>query len=91
MLHPPAEILGERGAGDRVVVSHDSVWCWRGQPIPDAATFQAMGEIWNPLHFTERIAPRLLEGGATQHQIDALLIENPKRFFAGEKLAALAA
>ncbi|NRA00864.1 MAG: phosphotriesterase-related protein [Myxococcales bacterium] len=96
-IHPDAERVAallrllERGAGDRVVVSHDSVWCWRGQPIPDAATFQAMGEIWNPLHFTERIAPRLLEGGATQHQIDALLIENPKRFFAGEKLAALAA
>ena len=95
VAHPDAERVGsllrliEHGAGDRVVVSHDSVWCWRGTPIPDPATFEAMQEVWNPLHFSRRIVPKLREGGATDEQIDALLIDNPRRFFAGEKLGAL--
>ena len=81
--------LLKSGAGDRVVVSHDSVWCWRGQPIPDPAVFEAMSEVWNPLHFTKRIVPRLKDGGATDEQIDALLVDNPRRFFSGEKLSAI--
>ena len=94
-LHPDAERVAsllrlfEAGAGDRVLVSHDSVWCWRGQPIPDPAVVEAMTQVWNPLHFTKRIVPRLLEGGASQEQIDALLVDNPRRFFAGEKLPAI--
>ena len=82
--------LLQKGAGDRVVVSHDSVWCWRGMPIPDPAIFEAMSEIWNPLHFHQRIVPKLREGGASDEQIEALLVDNPRRFFAGEKPAPLA-
>jgi len=96
MLQPDAERVGallrllDRGAGERVVVSHDSVWCWRGMPIPDPALFEAMAQVWNPSHFHTRIVPRLLEGGASKSQIDTLLIENPRRFFAGEKPPAIA-
>ena len=71
-------------------MSHDSVWCWRGAAIPDPAVFEAMQAIWNPLHFSRRIAPRLREGGATDAQIDALLVDNPRRYFEGAELAALA-
>ncbi len=72
------------GHGDRVVVSHDSVWCWRGEPAPPAVQ-AALEATWNPSHFHTRIVPRLLEGGATQEQIDTLLVDNPRRFFAGER------
>jgi phosphotriesterase-related protein len=44
----------------------------------------------NPTHFSKRIIPRLKDRGVTDAQIDRLLVENPRRFFAGEKLAALA-
>jgi predicted metal-dependent phosphotriesterase family hydrolase len=47
-------------------------------------------EIWNPTHFARRIVPQLRDGGATDAQIDALTVENPRRFFAGEALAPLA-
>jgi len=70
------------------VVSHDSVWCWQGQPFPPAAE-EAMSKTWNPSHFSLRIVPRLKDLGITDEQIDALLIDNPRRFFAGDKLAAL--
>ena len=95
MLQPDAERIRallrllERGAGERVVVSHDSVWCWRGMPIPDPAIFEAMAQVWNPTHFHTRVVPRLLEGGASQAQVDTLLVDNPRRFFAGEKPSAV--
>jgi len=95
MIHPDVERVDalvkliRAGAGDRVVVSHDSVWCWRGQPIPPAV-LAGMAEVWNPTHFSRRIVPKLEEAGVTGEQIDALVVENPRRFFAGEKLATLA-
>ncbi|MCH2173500.1 phosphotriesterase-related protein [Myxococcota bacterium] len=81
--------LLEAGAGDRVVVSHDSVWCWRGSPVPDPAVFEAMQQTWNPLHFTRRIVPLLREGGASDEQIERLLVENPRRYFEAQELPAL--
>jgi len=97
MVHPDAErtaslakLIG-KGAGDRVVVSHDSVWCWRGTPIPPEITLAGAGAgSWNPLHFVRDVAPRLREAGVSEAQVEALLVDNPRRFFAGEKLAALA-
>ena len=93
ILRPDAERtaallrLLEAGAGDRIVVSHDSVWCWRGEPLPRALLAEAT-EIWNPTHFSRRIVPQLREGGASEAQIEALLEANPRRFFAGEPLPA---
>jgi phosphotriesterase-related protein len=93
ILRPDAERVAallrvlQAGAGDRVVVSHDSVWCWRGEPLPRELLAQAT-EIWNPTHFSRRIVPQLREGGASEAQIEALLEGNPRRFFAGEPLAA---
>ena len=48
-----------------------------------------MTQQWNPTHFSLRIVPKLKEHGVTDEQIDALLIDNPRRFFAGDKLPAL--
>ena len=81
--------LLERGAGDRIVVSHDSVWCWMGRPMPPAIAAE-MSKVWNPSHFTKRVAPLLREGGASDEQIERLIVDNPRRFFSGEKLGALA-
>jgi predicted metal-dependent phosphotriesterase family hydrolase len=49
-----------------------------------------MAKVWNATHFLTRIAPRLRDGGATDAQIDALLLDNPRRFFAGEAPRRLA-
>jgi phosphotriesterase-related protein len=96
MLHPDAERtrallrLLQSGAGDRVVVSHDSVWCWRGEPFGSPEAQRRFAEVHTPLHFTRKIAPKLREGGASEAQIRALTLDNPRRFFAGDKLPALA-
>jgi len=82
--------LIKAGAGDRVVVSHDSVWCWKGEPFPPELLANLPEEIFDPTHFSKRIIPQLREAGVTDKEIDQLLVENPRRFFEGEKLATLA-
>ena len=77
------------GAGDRVVVSHDSVWCWKGQPFPPGMLAQ-VPDAFDPTHFERKIIPRLREEGISAEQIEGLLVENPRRFFSGQKLSALA-
>ncbi len=76
------------GRGAQVVVSHDTVWCWRGEPIANPEAFAAVARNWEPGHFLRRIAPRLKDGGASDDDIDLLLRENPRRFFAAEPLPA---
>jgi phosphotriesterase-related protein len=66
------------GHGGSVVVSHDTVWCWRGAPLTP-------NPLWEPTHFSRRIVPKLRAGGASDAQIEALLVDNPRRFFEGEK------
>jgi phosphotriesterase-related protein len=72
------------GRGSQVVVSHDTVWCWRGEPIGNPEAFATAARNWEPGHFLRRIAPRLKDGGASDDDIDRLLRENPRRFFANE-------
>ena len=74
------------GAAQHVVVSHDTVWCWRGQPIPDVDALGAAAPNWHPLHFQRNIAPRLRDAGVTDEQIDLMMVDNPRRFFAGDPI-----
>ena len=78
--------LLERGQENAIVVSHDSVWCTRGQPFPMemAAAFDPK-VMFNPTHFHRNIIPRLLSAGASQAQIDTMLVDNPRRYFSGER------
>jgi phosphotriesterase-related protein len=69
----------------RIVVSHDGVWCTRGQPFPeDMLAMMDPDVLFNPTHFHRNIIPRLLEEGVTREQIDTMLVDNPRRFFRGE-------
>ena len=74
-----------RGYGDRVVVSHDSVWCWQGEPFP-ARSMDRLGELFDPTRFDREIIPMLLEAGVDPAEIEALVVDNPRRFFTGEPL-----
>ena len=78
------------GAGDRVVVSHDSVWCWKGEPIPAERLAGLSADAFDPTFFSRKIVPQLREAGVSEEAIEGLLVANPRRFFEGEKLPALA-
>jgi phosphotriesterase-related protein len=73
--------LIKEGVGDRVMVSHD--WGVLGvSRTSDPLTSRG----YNPdgwLFTKRRVFPRLLELGITQAQIDALNVDNPRRFLGG--------
>ncbi len=89
LLHPDrlrlAALIGLLGIGAerQIVLSHDTVWCWRGRdlPLPTAA----VAPHWDPRHVLQRIVPALREAGVGQAKIDAMLIDNPRRSLAGAR------
>ncbi len=74
----------DAGYRDRMMVSQDKVNCWLGN-IPGVGSPEDIAKIvpnWTMTHLFERIFPRLLEMGVAQADIDSILMENPRRFFA---------
>lgn len=81
--------LLRKGYGKQVVISHDSVWCWKGGMIPKALIDQiADGHM--SMRFTRVITPMLKDAGVSQAEIDSILTENPRRYFSGEPFARAA-
>ncbi len=74
-----------KGAAAQLLVSHDTVWCWKGNAVPSEAA-EAMVANWTPTHFFERIVPQLLDAGVSEEQISLIVDENPRRFFTGEAI-----
>lgn len=70
---------------ERILVSHDSIVCWLGRPMPYAKTFEALLEMlpnWRSTHIFRHILPKLREGGMSERDIDTILVDNPRRLFA---------
>ena len=81
-IHPDrlrlAALIGLLGVGfeKQLVLSHDSVACWKGRGLPDmdAKTLKLI-ENWNPTHIFKNIVPALRKAGVTEEKIDALLVK----------------
>lgn len=68
------------GFEHRIVVSHDSIWCWLGRPMqlpPELLT------DWRPSYVFTTLVPWLRQAGVADDAIDNLLIHNPRRIFGG--------
>ena len=78
--------LARAGYGKNILLSHDSISCWQGRPVPFAnrhADVLAMLPDWRPTTILKKIVPQLREGGLDQRDIDTMLVDNPRRFFTG--------
>jgi phosphotriesterase-related protein len=67
------------------MMSHDSIVCWRGRPVPFANSYDdvlAMLPQWRPTFIFEHVVPQLREAGLTSEDIDTILVDNPRRLFA---------
>lgn len=75
-----AALIGLLGIGfhSQIVLSHDSVWCWRGRPL--AIPAEALPN-WHPAHVFKTVLPALREAGVSEEKIRALMVDNPRRFF----------
>jgi phosphotriesterase-related protein len=78
-----ASLIGLLGIGfeRQIVLSHDTVWCWRGRALP--LPVETLAPQWDPRHVLLHIVPSLRDAGVSQAKIDAMLIDNPRRYFAG--------
>ena len=78
-----AALIGLLGIGceRQIVLSHDTVWCWRGRPL--SIPTEVLAPHWDPRHVLLRIVPALREAGVAQAKIDAMLVDNPRRYLAG--------
>ena len=82
----------EAGYRDQVMLSQDHVNCWLGN-IPGVGTPDDIARIlpnWSMTHLFERIFPEMLRMGVAQADIDAMMVDNPRRFFVGETKEASA-
>jgi phosphotriesterase-related protein len=78
--------LADAGYTRNVLVSHDSISCWQGRPVPFANRHEdvlAMLPDWRPTSILTKIVPQLREGGLSEADIATILVDNPRRFFTG--------
>lgn len=86
MIHPDrlrvAALIGLVGIGfaHRIVLSHDTVWCWRGRPLQIPSTLMPN---WNPTHVFKTVVPALRAAGVSADKITTMLRDNPRRYFTG--------
>lgn len=69
---------------ERILVSHDSIMCWLGRPLPYAKRFEDMlAQLpkWRSTHIFREILPRLREAGLDERQIETIMVDNPRRLF----------
>ena len=67
------------GYGDRIHLSHDAA-CFMDFMVGDPAFANEKPDY---LHISAKVLPVLRAAGVTEAQITELLVENPRRFFAG--------
>lgn len=91
LVHPDRErlaaLIGLIGIGfaSQIVLSHDTVWCWRGRApkLPPGGL-----PAWEPTHVFRRILPQLRQAGVSEEAIRTMLIDNPRRYFRGHVVSA---
>jgi phosphotriesterase-related protein len=69
------------GYAKQMLISHDTVNCWRGRPLP--SHMLPVITDWEPTYIFRVVLPKLREAGYGEETVEQLLVENPQRFFAG--------
>jgi phosphotriesterase-related protein len=80
----------EAGYVKHVCLSHDATCgAWLGRPVFGGRFAMQPEQIaqympnWEPTHLFKRILPTLRERGVSESDVNTMLIDNPKRYFAG--------
>jgi phosphotriesterase-related protein len=78
-----ASLIALLGVGyeTQMLISHDTVNCWRGRPLP--SQMLPLITDWEPTYIFRVVLPKLREVGFGERTVEALLVDNPRRFFAG--------
>lgn len=68
-----------QGYGGRIMLSHDCIFVWLGRP----GTLPPQYAGWYPDFLFKKLLPKMKRAGVTDEQINRILVDNPRRFFAG--------
>jgi phosphotriesterase-related protein len=81
-----ASVIGLCGVGyaNKIVLSHDSVACWKGRALVLTPEMQPLIANWQPAHLFKNLLPRMREAGVSEDKIRTMLVDNPRRWFVGE-------
>lgn len=87
-----AALIGLLAVGyDRIMLSHDSVECWRGRDTGALDGMIAASPNWNMAHISRNILPALRKAGVPDAIIDKLMVNNPASYFGPVKAKGKAA
>jgi len=77
-----ASLMGLLSVGyDRIMMSHDSVECWRGRDTGALNGMIAASPNWNMAHISRNILPAMRKAGVTEDTIHTLMVNNPRSYF----------
>jgi phosphotriesterase-related protein len=81
-----ATVIGLCGIGyaNQIVLSHDSVACWKGRALTLPPETQHLIANWQPTHLFKNLLPKMREAGVSEDKVRTMLVDNPRRWFAGE-------
>ena len=86
-----ASLLGLLSVGfDRIMMSHDSVECWRGRDTGALDGMIAASPNWNMAHISRNILPAMRKAGVPEETIATLMVNNPRSYFGAAKPKAKA-
>lgn len=78
------------GHAERIVIANDACFCWAEDHtagLPPVPEDRDPNRDWSPIRVSDVILPALRERGVTEVEIDTILIDNPRRYFAaGQKV-----
>lgn len=79
-----ASLFGLLAVGyDRIMLSHDAVYCWLGRMTKEVEHLMTSSPKWNFAHICKDIIPALREGGVSEAQIHTMTVSNPRTYFGG--------
>jgi phosphotriesterase-related protein len=82
--------LAQAGYTDRILLSHDSIVCWMGRPVPFGENYDEVLKLvpdWRSTTILRKVVPELLERGLTGEDVETILVDNPRRLFSGSSAA----
>ncbi|MCS6925398.1 MAG: phosphotriesterase-related protein [Candidatus Binatia bacterium] len=80
-----ATVIGLCGIGyeKQIVLSHDSVGCFKGRALTLPPGQQHLIANWQPTHLFKNLIPKMRAAGVSDDKIRTMLVDNPRRWFAG--------
>jgi phosphotriesterase-related protein len=78
-----ASLIGLLGVGySRIMLAHDTVSCWLGRRSKDIQSMYKRSPKWRLTNIPDNILPALRKAGVPEDLVDALMVRNPRDYFA---------